>query len=200
MMKLPFVIFLQMLFSIESVAQFDTASLNALQSLIRHYQKSGTIYYGKYDPGLAKDKFDFLLSRKEFSRSDRRKITLTFDERSQLLKELNKFQTFELKDSLFENSSKIPSDSLISLTVKLNKIKIDSFYKAGDSLSAWKYMTSNSQYCSFLFTRPIYLKNKTIMVFCFAWMVNHNGDERLSFYKKTGMSWQKWKTIILGAY
>jgi hypothetical protein len=206
-MKLIISIFFLILFSNNNFAQTDTSFINLTHALIREYQKTGTIYYGDkiYDKRFFQAHFHFILSnefRKRFNLIAGGKTSLSFKERAYIVNQLKKSITCQINDSLFPDSKRIASDSIMKFIRTLNRIKIDSFIAAHDSIGYLDYFKKNFEhgYCSFFFTNPIYLKHKSVYFIYSMWLFFDGGEESLYFFKKVNNKWIRWKSVGLSAF
>jgi hypothetical protein len=167
--------------------------------VIHKYQIKGTIHYASHCR-------DRVLSRemKELSqevivnelRSD--SIRLSAKERRYLLRQLKKPENIELPDNLFPDSKRVEPDSLEEFVVRQNQRIRDSLMASGNPKARDEYYSGKTLYLPFYFTRPIYLRNRSIILFHFMWRFRNGGSHDLSFYRKENGKWKRWISISGG--
>jgi hypothetical protein len=194
-------------FANNTFAQLDTSFVNLTQNLIREYQKTGTIYYGDriYNKEILEGHFHFILSNefiKKFNLIPGGKTSFSCEERAYIVNQLKKSIPHQLNDSLFSDSKRIASDSIMKFLITLNRIKLDLFINTHDSIGFSNYFKNFSEhgYCSFFFTNPIYLKQKSVYFIYFMWLFYDGGEEGLYFFKKVNNKWIPWKSFGLGGF
>jgi hypothetical protein len=183
------------------MAQLDSSEIHFIHDLMRKYQRIGTLHYGSSPEDAV-----FKREVKEFTKRlmvNRRgdSILLTAKEQTYLLQELKKPTITRFADSLFHDSKMVNTDSIFTFLHRKNRQVYDSLVATAGFEAAVKYINSKSSYKSFRFTRPLYIRNGTIMLFHFMWLTDTAGGETsLSFYKKENGQWTEWICVTGGAF
>ena len=184
--------------------QTDTAYLNLLYQKIRRLQPEGTIYYAdKPDKQTLRYQYSTLTLRKfkSFGQNIADSfLIITKDEQRYLITELEKSLKSPLPDKLFENAKRLSSGKIFEFVDRLNRKLYDSVRHLSDSLQALHARRRLMRYWSFLFTNPIYIRNRTIFLQYFMYYNLSSGANYLTFYKKRDGNWVKWITVGGGAW
>lgn len=198
-MKLRFIIWLPLFASLtfaimDCKAQVDSSFVTFIEKQVRGYQRTRTIHCADR---LTKEEIKLCIkaSSKEKIVSSFRtptidSILLTKKERIKVRKGLRSQQAFIWPDSLFEDSKRIHHDSLLKYVNTLNRHVFDSL--KSDSAKLTQYFKGYFTYYSFLFSKPIYLRNNSIFLIQFVWLTGTGGFHEMAFYRKTENSWKKW--------
>jgi len=184
-------------------AQSDTAFIKFLINKIRGLQPTGTIYYADVPyPKTFKHRVQHIkpgiypgFKNGTVSES----LKLTAKESRYIQDEHKKNLHKPFPDSLFENSCRIRSDSIIPFVDKLNLQIMDSVIKLSNPSGTNVWQLGLMRW-SFLFSRPIYLRNKTILVHYFMNYTLSSGENSFRFYKWNNNNWERWGVISGGAW
>ncbi len=189
-----------------SFSQTDTSYYNLIYNQIRTYQKTGTIYYAdKPYNEFNKEGFEPLYKNpvvNVFGSKNKASITLSKQEREYILSQLQNFPNEILPDSLLPNSKRIANGSLQKFVRRVNESKYDSLMNLQDTIAAHKFLSSSLMHSSFFFSKPIYIRNNSILLSCFTWLVGNSwgGRSELCFYRKENNNWVKWITVMRRDY
>jgi hypothetical protein len=202
-MKIHILAFILLFLSNQLLAQLDSAERQFVHRIIRMYQKEGTIYYGSHpmDGVLASELKD--LSKRVIVHigSNKDSIVLSAKERRSLLRQIKRSQATELNDQLFPNAKRMASDSIAKFVTRKNIGLRDSLLLAGDTAAVRGFFAKGSSYKSFFFTKPAYIRNRSIMLFHFTWLLMQDGGEHgLTFYRIENNQWVEWILVSGGAW
>jgi hypothetical protein len=181
-------------------AQLDSSFLKLLDSTIRRYQNTGTVYYadklsdGFIDFNLKPFTKNKIISIAKTPSID--SITLTNSELIYIKKSLKSLRYFYWPDNLINNSKRIRSDSLEPFLTRLRRHAIDSIKQLKDVSEQNKYFLNS--YKSFAFSKPIFLRDGSILLMFFSWYDGHGGSSMLSFFHKDENFWRKWIIVNAG--
>jgi len=189
-----------------SFGQNDSSYYNLIYNQIRNHQRTGTIYYAdKPYNEFNKQAFEPLYKNPVvniFGSKNKASITLTKQEREYILSQLQNFPNEILSDSLLPNSKRIAIGGIQKFVRKANESIYDSLINLHDTVAAYQFLSSSFMHSSFFFSKPIYIRNNTIVLSCFTWLVGNSwaGTSELCFYKKENNHWVKWITVTRGDY
>ena len=180
-MRAPFSTIL-LLISILGFTQEDTTTLTFLNNVIIRKNDTSSIYYtDKVNAGM----YDYMMKKslvkrtiKDIGNATNDKLILTSEEVTYLKQHLITAKDKIWSDNLFINSSRISVDSTNS------------------------FLIQNRNRDLYLFSQPIFIRNKTIALFYEVHLCCGDiyGSVDLSFYKKNRDVWQRWIRVDGGAF
>ncbi|PWT96040.1 MAG: hypothetical protein C5B52_16635 [Bacteroidetes bacterium] len=177
-------------------AQSDTAFLKVLEARIKEIQPEYTVNYSD----LPFDDFEQIFPneklRLRFTDGQKEYIHLTNNEKSKIISKLKSALKLRLPDSLLNNSKRFLRDSIADHVEKLNKQVSDSIAKQRNL----NYSIYVRRYWSFSFSLPIYLRNKTVMVFYYSYYDTSSGMSWLEVRMKSGAKWTRAGGMFLAAW
>jgi hypothetical protein len=201
-MKIYIICFLLSLFIHPLKAQWDSTDLQFVHSVIRRYQPSGTIYYSNHAiPGVLRRQVKELSKQVVVNLSlPKDSIELTVTERKYLLEQLKDSANIELDDNLLPDSKRIEADSIMDFVYRANMRLRDTLKVLRHTIASVWYKVARSMYNAIYFTRPIYMRNRTILLFHFMWCTYGGGATSFCFYRKENDKWVKWVEVAGGNY
>jgi hypothetical protein len=172
--------------------QSDSISISIIKDIIIKTQDTTKILY--VDSIIyfrSVDALKDLLKKRNFSwkydHINNRQLIITKSELSFIIDNLNALKIEEWNDNIFENSMRIPADSLMHAAISIND------YKTPASIRKYKYVWH--------FSKPILIRNNTIAFVQYAYICGPEcGNEEIAFYKKMGDRWTKWVLIGGGEF
>jgi len=185
-------------------SQITRADSAFIYDQIRSIQPSGTIYYA--DKPLKRTIIEGIQKLGKgifYSPSDlfhEHTIKLTIGERNYIIAELKKGLTLKFPDKLFENSIRLSSDSIGFKVDKMNILRNDSIKKSAEISHLWPKDFRELYKWSFFFTKPIYIRNQSVIFAYFMYYTLNGGEEGLWIYRKKEDKWIRWIAISGGAY
>jgi hypothetical protein len=179
--------------SIASFAQTDTSYLNYIYERIRDGQQKGTIHYASnLKPFEIKEWKDKLNKKYVIGLAwpgDYDTLILTRQERKYIQKQLNASLNSSWPHQLFPNSKVVSADSIDNYIRKVNRIVVDS-----------TTVRIARIFWSFHFSKPIYLRNKSLLIFYLKRFAVGSGEEDVDVYRREGNSWKRWMLIDGAAF
>ena len=206
-MKALFFLLIFQFVALLAFCQIDSGSIKLLESILRKEHPEGTLYYtDKLDSAqvlyisgyLQKRKFKNLTISKK---SVNHKIRLSRKEKKYLDSSVNTLYSICWKDSLFENSKRIPKDSMWAHIQRRNRevyaLAMDSTRPEKIRSVNYRVMYSNT----FQFCFPVYFRNRSFFLVYFLRMCGPEcGVQELSFYKRENDSYKKWVVVMKGDF
>jgi hypothetical protein len=177
-----------------SFAQTDTSYLNYIYERIRDGQSKDTIHYAaNLKPFEIKD-WAHKLNKKHVIGlawpDDYDTLSLTRKERKYIQKQLKASLDSSWPDKLFPDSKVVPADSIDKYVRKLNLVVIDSTKSIQSSRERIARL-----FWAFHFSKPIYLRNKSLLIFYLKRFASAGGEENVKVYRREGNSWKRWMLI-----
>lgn len=184
-------------------AQLDTAYKTYIYDQIRQLQPKGTIYYADQPV-----KRLLVVHIRAIKSKIRRPFNISFPdtvfaltakEKQYVESELRRLYNYQLPDNTFPDSKVIKSDSIISMIDKLNFHIYDSIQNLIHlkKISEKNYLR---RFWSFCFTPPIFLRNRTLMIYYFMNYAVNGGQEDFDIYRQKDGKWIKWIHLAGGAW
>lgn len=204
---LKLLLFLCCLPVMATAQQTDSVSLNFIHSVLRAEQANGTILYSdKISKHLPTNIYSQLLNKDSISGLDVLdyrdgrwvSLKLSAEDKKDIRIILQKTNTWQWKDNLFENSRRMPADSVQSYLRK-HLITYIEDRKRSDSLGTARTV---SRYVNvFMFAPPIYLNNRKFVLFYF-WRDcgSDCGVDELCVYRLENGVYKKWILLSGGAF
>lgn len=188
MKNIVLIIISQLILSI-AVCQTDTGSIRALETLIRQQHPDGTIFYtDKIDSAIILRIKQSLKGRRFINQAISGvydTIYLTKKEKLHLDSNINSLFSFTWKDNLFQNSKRLPKDSMwarITYEMKKTQALIKSDTAKASIRKHLDEMYKNAN--TFQFSPLIYFRNKSLfLVYILRFCGGDCGVEELTFYK-----------------
>ena len=205
-MKLTLTLFVITFATTKSFSQNDASYYNLIYNQIRAYQRTGTVYYAdKPYNEFKKEAFGPLYKSPvadAFGAKNKASITLTEKERAYILSQLQNFPNEILPDSLLPNSKRAAIGNIQKIVRQVNESVYDSLMRLHDTTAAYKFLSSGFMHSSFFFSKPIYIRNNSVLLAYFSWLVGNRwgGRSELCFYRKENNNWVKWIMVTSRDY
>jgi hypothetical protein len=191
-------------------AQIDPDDTTIFRQIISHIRRSDPIVYVTNVPGrrIPHDSNTFVQHGLNtfiqrgivFSFTKEDSLLLTKTEDQYLRKQLSKKTKWP--EELFRGSKGIPMDSMWSYLEQQGVIKYEKIKKADSTrdMAAINKLQRLYSYV-FVFTKPIYIRNKTICLVSYAAMCGGDcGINGVTIYKKENNRWAEWIEVESGAF
>lgn len=185
--------------TVSSFAQADSTYLSLLHQMIRKVQPFRTIHYAPATMEIMPKGCEGEIKNEIFPADSTTSLKLTNRERRYLKQQLKTSQKPHWPDHLFPDS-KLITDSMESKLRKLNRALYDSIMKLENKYDFGKNGFGYRTYWGFWFSRPVYLRNKSILIFYFMWYHNSGGENNLLIYRKEGNNYRHRMYICGGAW
>ncbi len=178
-------------------AQNEQTDFEPIVAIIRQFQPAGTVYYGDNADKKIYNKLGVLLNKSFFKSqwdtTNENILKLTAGERKYIQSQLVYSAKLRFPDSLFKDSKRVQKDSLVPFVDGLNRIFLDSISHLPDTIKAIAFRDYRLyRYWSFIFTKPIYIRNRTVTVFYFMYYAMNGGAHGADFYRRKVSKWQRW--------
>jgi hypothetical protein len=205
-MKVSFLLIILQFASFRSFCQVEVNSVSILETILRKEHPNGTLVYtDRLDSGLVKGLRESLKGRLFIGKTSSTTydtIQLTRTEKKYLDSSVNGFYSNFWEEALFENSRRIPIDSMWTHIAKRNRESYESRQRdtaTKGSINFIRNFVENAN--TFQFSPPVYFRNKSIFIFFFIRMCGSTcGINELSFYRLENGTYKKWFIISGGAF
>jgi hypothetical protein len=177
-----------------SFAQTDSGYLNFIYEFIRDGQPKDTIHYASNLKPFEIKAWAHMLNKRHVIGlawpNDYDTLSLTRQERKYIQKQLKASLDSSWPDKLFPDSKVLPADSIDRYIHRVNRAIIDSIKAQGGQLS-----NGFRRLWGFRFSRPIYLRNNTLLISYLKRYAQHGGEDEVKVYRREGNSWKRWILI-----
>jgi hypothetical protein len=183
-------------------SQMDSISKDLLETLIREQHPSGTIYYTDRLGDWPLRQIKKLIAGRRFTgpstATSYDTVYLSVKEKKYLNASVKKLQSYYWKDSLFQNSKRIPEDSMWAHIQRQNRTFYEKHKTDTSETGTNKWiggMIANAN--TFQFSPPIYFRNRSIcLVYILRLCHSSCGMEELTFFKMENGRFKRW--FLLG--
>jgi hypothetical protein len=177
-----------------SFAQTDTSYLNFIYEGIRYGQQNGTIHYASNLKPFEIKEWAHKLYKKHLigyvERDDQDTLTLTREERKYIQKQLKTSLNSSWPDKMFPDSKVLSADSINKFVQDTNLVILK---------ARWEMDTPgnrlNHVFWGFRFSRPIFLRGNSLLIFYLKRFATFGGEENVIVYRKEGNSWKRWMLV-----
>lgn len=179
--------------------QTDSAYYRWVYAKMREVQPTGTLYYSDKP---APQRIKYSAQRLPAALADLRKtqhLALTQQEISFLIKHIRRTSSNVLPDTIFPNSKRLPGKSIADTLSHRLMATIDSMRGKTSDTASWNSLFRRRPW-AFTFTKPVYLRDKTLLVSYFCYYLNSSGAEDWSIYKRNGNNWERIAYLGGGAW
>jgi len=181
-MKLRLLLILALIISHKTYSQKNETS-NIIENAVKSLNEAGTIIYVDSSSNFNSTSYTFLSGRKIHGFIDSQKITLKLGNNETLFlkREFKKDSTFKWNPNLFKSSIRT---SLDSMEITLDKFRLN----------------EKNKRC-FLFSRPIFFRNNTLMIFRLSeFFTKRGGNDYMFIFKKIKGYWYQYMKIYSGSW
>jgi hypothetical protein len=176
----------------------DSAYLNFINGQLRRLQPNGIIYYSDK---ISKRQIEPIIKMAplQLLQLKNKGLVFTSSEKAYIIANLKRIPVSTRADSLFPDSKRLGADTLVRFVERNFRKKIDSLLHSPDSLFVRKNYIHMRPW-AFFFSEPVYLRNRTILIYYFVYYFNSSGEEAVWVCRKNNSTWDKIGIIGGGAW
>jgi hypothetical protein len=203
MKALFFLLFFQFITCL-AFCQIDAGSIKILETILRREYPTGTLYYtDKLDSSIVLWIKENLQKRNLVGITRKKideRIKLTKKEKRYLDSNINTLFSFCWKDSLFENSKRMPNDSMWAHIRRRNR-EATNLAKEAEAAGRKPIYDRVMSSSTFQFSFPVYFRDRSVFLLYFIRMCGSEcGHNELAFYRLINGNYERWLLVNGGEF